>query len=138
MLKRREDWPRRLHAFLRERRAQPYVYGSNDCFWFSHAAVMAMTDSDILPGVAPPMSRLAAARFLLARGYGDVEGLMTALVGPPRDSPKLMGRGDIVSFVNGESDQPHLAIVTGSSAATPGRDGILWVPRMMWRRGWRV
>lgn len=133
---RHSDWPRRLSALIRERRSLPYAYGHNDCFWFIHAAILGMTGADILPGVDRPASRYAAARFLVAGGYGDLEGLVTALLGPPLPTPKCAGRGDIVSFEHG--GERHLGLVTGTGAATPGRDGLLWVPRVLWRTGWQV
>lgn len=140
MLRRLDDWPGRLHALMRQRRFVPYAYGSNDCFWFCQAAILAMTGTDILPGVDRPASRMAAARFLVAGGYGDIEGLVTFLLGPPLASPKLAGRGDIVSFEAPRDpiNERHLALVDGTGAATPGRDGLIWVPRVLWRRGWRV
>ncbi len=41
-------------------------------------------------------------------------------------------------YVNGESGERHLAVVTGADAATPGPQGIVWVPRDQWINGWRV
>jgi len=140
MLHRLDDWPGRLHAFMRARRSIPYAYGTNDCFWFSHAAVLATTGTDILPDIEPPTSRFAAARFLMGAGYGDIEGLMTALVGAPLASPKLAGRGDIVSFetFGDPANERHLAVVDGTGAVTPGRDRMIWVPRVLWRTGWKI
>lgn len=136
MLRRFDDWPARLHAFVRARQSLPYVYGETDCASFAQAAILEMTGIDVMPGVVRPTSRIAAARFLLAGGYGDIEGLATELLGPPLESARLAGRGDIISFeANGEC---HLGVVTGLDAATPGKDGILWVHRALWRRGWRV
>lgn len=135
-LKRRPDWPRRLDAFIRERRSHPYVYGANDCGIWLLAWVAAATGIELLPGLTPPTTARAAARFLLARGHRDVAGLAVELLGPPLPTPKLAGRGDVVAFEQG--GDRHLAIVTGAAAATPGRDGILWVPRPLWQRGWKI
>jgi hypothetical protein len=140
MLRRLDGWPSKLHAFIRERRNMPYEYGVNDCFWFAHGAILAMTSVDIMPGVVPPTSRIAAAKYLLSQGYGDVEDLVTIKLGAPLASTRLAGRGDVVSFTT-EQDahrERHLAVVDGVGAITPGRDRLRWVPRVLWRAGWRV
>lgn len=135
-LTRRPDWPRRLDDFIRERRSRSYAYGRNDCGIWLLAWTQAATGVELLPGLVPPTSARAAARFLLARGHRDVEGLAFELLGAPLPSPRVAGRGDVVSFEG--AGERHLAIVTGAVAATPGRDTLLWVPRSLWKRGWKI
>lgn len=135
-LHRYPDWPRRLSAYVSERRSLPYAYGSNDCGSFVIDGIAAMTGADLLPNVVRPVSAIGAQRFLIVNGYCDVEGLMTALLGDRLPSPKVAQRGDVVSFESG--GETHLALVVSSAAATPGRDGLLWVPRALWRAGWKV
>lgn len=136
MLQRHPDWPQRLSAFIRDRRSVGYEYGTNDCGCLVLDAIAALTGAVLIPSADRPTSRAAAARFLVARGWGDVETMMTALLGPPLATPRLAGRGDVVSFeAQGER---HLALVAGTAAATPGRDGLLWVPRALWVNGWKV
>lgn len=135
-LQRHPDWPAALAALLRERRTTPYVYGATDCGCLVLDAIEAMTGTVLISPADRPTSRVGAARFLLARGYGDVEGMMTALLGPALPTARLAGRGDVVSFdAQGER---HLAVCAGTSAATPGRDGLLWVPRALWLNGWKA
>ena len=135
-LRRVEDWPSRLAIFLRARRFQPYAYGLTDCWSTVRDEVRKITGTDLMPGVILPTTRFGGLRFLVRGGYRDVEGLATALLGPPLDTPKQAGRGDVVSFwAEGE---PHLAIVNGTSAATPAAQGLVWIPRGAWRQGWRV
>lgn len=133
---RRADWPRRLDGFVRERRSRPYAYGSNDCGIWLLAWTLEATGLDLLPGLVPPTTARAAARFLLARGHRDVEGLALELLGLPLPTARLAGRGDVISF-EADGDR-HLAIVTGVVAATPGRDRLLWVPRPLWKLGWKI
>lgn len=133
---RRADWPRRLDGFIRERRSRPYAYGTNDCGVWLLAWTLSATGVELLPGLVPPTTDRAAARFLLARGHRNIEGLATELLGPSLPSARLAGRGDMVSFEGG--GDRHLAIVTGVVAATPGRDELLWVPRALWKRGWKI
>lgn len=136
MLRRRDDWPARLSAFVRAREHVPYVHGETDCACFCQAWIVEATGVDVMPGIDKPRSRIAAARFLVAGGFGDVEGLAAKVLGEPLPFPRLAGRGDIISF-EAEGER-HLAVVVDADAATPGRDGILWVPRVAWINGWRV
>ncbi len=130
------DWPARLAAFIRERRSLPYAYGTNDCCTMVQDWITAATGADPMPGIVRPTSRIAGARFLLSGGYGDVEGLATSVLGQPLPAPRLAGRGDVISFW--ADDEAHLAIVEGVSAVTPTDLGLGWVPRGLWRLGWKV
>lgn len=136
-LVRRPDWPRQLAALFEARRHQPYAYGVNDCAVFMRDAVQAVTGIDVLAGMELPTNWIGAARFLIARGWEDVEEMAAALLGAPLPAPLMAGRGDVVSFrsIDGE---PHLAVVAGSVAGTPGVTGIEWVPMQGWRKAWRV
>lgn len=134
-LTRFEDWANRLSAFFRERQAMPYAYGTNDCGAFVKAGILAMTGEDVL-AIPLPKSRMAAARFLLAGGNADVTALVTRVLGAPLASPRFAGRGDVVAFDQG--GEPHLALAASIAAATPARDGMVWVPRVLWRVAWKV
>ncbi len=136
ILVRRVGWERALVEFIASRRHVPYAYGHNDCCTFVRDAVIALTGTDVMPGVEPPTSRIAGARFLLAGGYGDVEGLATKIFGQPLGAPGFAGRGDVVSFE--ADDEMHLAVSIGVMAATPALEGLAWVPLEIWRNGWKV
>ena len=136
ILVRRVGWERALIEFIGARRHAPYVYGRNDCCTFVRDAILAMTGTDVMPGIKPPTSRIAGARFLLSGGYGDVEGLATKVFGPPLAAPLRARRGDVVSFE--ADDEMHLAISVGVTAATPAMEGLARVPLDIWRNGWKV
>jgi len=71
-MKRRDDWPERLAAFLESRgcylgaQQKPFQWGTNDCAMFTCDAVQEMTGVDL------------AAEF---RGYMDKSGAAAALAG---------------------------------------------------------
>lgn len=136
MLQRLPDWPRRLDAFIRERRSQPFAWGVNDCCTFAEGAVRAQTGVALLAGLARPATRFGAARFLRRRGHRDVAGLATELLGPPLDSPRLARRGDVVCFFGGVADT--LGICTGAHVCAPGRAGLEFLSRSVVRDAWRV
>jgi hypothetical protein len=135
VLVRLDRWPERLSMFLQERKAVPYAYGTNDCCSIVQDCILAITGTDVFPGVVRPTTQVGAARFLLERGFRTPEDLADALL-EPLPTPNLAQRGDVVSFeIEGEF---HLAIVTGSSAETPTTGGLAAVPRAMWRNGWKT
>lgn len=133
--KRYGDWPNRLSAFLRARKSVPYAYGTNCCAAFARDAIIAITGVDVVRRPLPK-SRMAAARFILSGGGRDVADLATRLLGPPLPSPRHAGRGDVVAFEQG--GERHLAISAGVAAATPARDGMVWVPRELWCLAWKI
>lgn len=142
---RRADWPARLDRFIGERRSLPYVYGRNDCgVWVLDWAREAC-GVELMPGFVPPTSARGYRRYLAGRRLHSIEGLALEVLGPPLSSSRLAGRGDVVSFafdapedgMGGEGER-HLAIVTGVEAATPGRDHLVWVPRRLWKLGWKI
>jgi hypothetical protein len=134
VLTRREDWQPRLVELANQWRLRPYRYGESDCGCFMLAAVEAVTGIDLLPGVERPRGWIAAARFFIARGWDDVEGMMNALVGPSsreQDRP-----GDVISYEEG--GDLHLAVRVGDVYLTPGRDGLRMISLRMRRRAWRI
>lgn len=135
-LQRLPDWPARLAAVFEERRHMAYAYGINDCGVIMREAVRAVTGTDVLGGEALGTSWLAAAKFMIRRGWDDVEAAMTDLVGPPLARTAFARRGDIVSFE--ELGERHLAVCVGATAATPGATGLLFVPMTLWCSAWKV
>lgn len=113
----------------------PYRYGINDCGTFMLDAVETMTGVDLLPGVARPRGWLAAAKFLIARGWDDVEAMATALLGTPNEAGASRP-GDVVSFEH--ADELHLAVRVGSDAVTPAAQGLEVVTLRLCRKGWKV
>jgi hypothetical protein len=130
------DWPTRLHRFLRDRRSLPYAWGANDCCAWVQDWVLLATGVDIMPGVTRPTSAIGAAKFLHRHKVANVEGLAIVVLGGPIENTQLAGRGDVVSFW--ANDEPHLAIAAGAAAATPAAEGLVWIPRHLWRHGWKV
>ena len=129
------DWDERLITFVRSRMHVPYRYGVNDCATFSIGAVEAVTGVDLFPGVDRPTSWIGAAKFLLSRGWEDVEDMMTSCLGGP-SLPGPSRVGDLVSFE--ECDAFHLAVRIGDASLTPVTQGLRIVPSSRWRKSWMV
>lgn len=130
------DWQTRLVRVANARRGKPYEYGLTDCWCFAREAVEATTGVVLLPGVESPKGWLAAAKAMMARGWSDVEEMMTALLGEPLGDPLASRPGDIVSYMVG--GEFHLAVRVGDTALSPQRVGLQVIGRSSWRRAWKV
>lgn len=135
-LERLPDWEQRLIDTANERRTLPYAYGVNDCGCFAQAAIKAVTGVTLLEGIELPRGWLAAAKFMMARGWSNIEDTMTDLLGQPMDDPQQSRRGDIVSYEEG--GEFHVAVRVGDCALTPAIGGLAVIPASRWRRWWKV
>lgn len=133
-MKRIEDWPERLLAFIDARREMPFAWGDNDCCTFAADAVREMTGVDPM---AELRGRYDSARSA-ARRVEEAGGIASWLDArlPALASPLLARRGDLVMFE--AQDGPALGVVVGAQAAAAGPEGVTWVPVAQWRRAWRV
>lgn len=129
------DWERRLAAVVNANRATPYAYGSFDCAVFARMAVKAVTGVELLAGIDLPKGWIGAAKFMIARGWGDVEAMTEELLGASV-APDMSRRGDIVSYSDG--GELHLAVRVGDDAVAASPAGLVVVPRPHWRRAWLV
>ncbi len=132
-LRRREDWPERLHACIEARRGTPFAWGIQDCVTFAAACVASMTDEDPLADLPAWGSREEADRALLAEG-----GLLTAVNArfAPCD-PARASRGDLV-LVRSDAPLPALGVCLGAFCAAPGEQGLQFLPMTAARLAWRV
>ncbi|WP_428673723.1 DUF6950 family protein [Reyranella sp.] len=128
------DWKPRLVELANRHRATPYRYGEHDCATFARDAVEAVTGTVLLPEAERQAGWLAAARFMIARGWETVEAMADELL-PPVDAA-LSRPGDIVSFEQG--GELHLAVRMGDAAVSPGLQGLFPVGGGHWHRAWKV
>lgn len=98
-------------------------------------AVAAVTGIELLAGIDPPKGWLGAARFMISRGWADVEEMAEDLLGQSV-AADLSRRGDIVSYADG--GELHLAVRVGDQAVAASPTGLVVVPRVHWRRAWLV
>lgn len=137
-----EAWPGRLVAFIDERRAMPFAWGSNDCCLFAADAVAAITGVDAArKWRGYKTARGAASRIREARGIARLVETAAARHGWPEIAPAFARRGDVVLI---EGDRPvinrrALGIVgPGGGLLLPGDDGLVTLPRAAAVRAWRI
>src|SRR5258708_4686376 len=64
-MKRLEDWVVRLEAFIKERTAQPFKWGSQDCCLFAADAIEAITGVDLAADFRGKYSGAETAKAVL-------------------------------------------------------------------------
>lgn len=134
-MRRRDDWPERLHAFIAERRELAHAWGGHDCCTFSFDWVLEATGEDLMAEWRGRYdSAFGAARMVAESGCADLGDLVATKL--PEIPPLTAQRGDLVMFeaVSG----PALAVVMGVNAAGVGPEGVTWVPMDRWTRAWKV
>lgn len=67
-----KGWERALLDVVARHRAQPFVWGSSDCFTLPLDTIVALTGKDPWPGLHDYDSRIAAARCLTLQGYSSL------------------------------------------------------------------
>jgi len=128
------DWQSRLDACIRERRALPFAWGSQDCALFAADCVEAVTGVDPAADARGTYSDTkGAARMLKKRG--GVEALADEYLGE-RIAPLMVAAGDV--GVIDQEGGPMLAVCVGSHWLAPGVDGLVSLPIEAARVAWRV
>lgn len=133
-MKRFNDWPTRLAAFIEARRARAFSRGVSDCCMFVADAVEAMTGVDYAARWRGFYTSDKAA-FRLLRDYGGVVGVATMMLGPAVPAA-LAGRGDVVVIDAPEGEA--LALCVGDKIAVQGRDGIIFLPMSAAKAAWKI
>jgi hypothetical protein len=143
---RRTDWPERLDAYLVERFASRFQWGSVDCCLFAADALLAMTDTDIAAWFRGRYGNAASAYRALRQfaGHG-VEATFAKLAhehGWHDVEIVLAQRGDVALFRSIMiEDAPFdcgVGIVIGDKMVALGEDGMIAMPVRSAFRTWHV
>lgn len=131
---RRQDWPRRLQQFCRERRRMPFAWGTNDCATLAADWVLEATGADPMYGVRGLWSDARQAMERLAE-LGGMRQAVTDIMGA-EILPTLAQRGDLVLIeIDGRET---LAVCVGDHALGSADAGALLAPMSGAVAAWRV
>lgn len=128
-----QDWQIRFAAFVAERTAAPFAWGSNDCCLFAADAVLALTGVDRAQALRGYASAEEAAR-LVAR-LGGLRQIATDALGPALP-PLMAGVGDVVLVLN--EGREILAVCNGTTALCPAADRMAVLGMEAALAAWRV
>lgn len=128
---RRETWPSDLDDFLKT--VGPFEWGQNDCCLFAANAIEAITGTDPAKSYRGYKTKLGAAKKL--KGL-SIEEVWTKEFGDPVN-PKLLQRGDVVLFQNGQDQS--VGVCLGIQFAAISEDGLIMLDMQKHAiMGWRV
>lgn len=137
LLRRRPDWPERLHAALAAAEAVEFAWGRSDCFTLAMDVVEALTGADPWSHERGRYASAKGAAKRLARvGYSDLGGLFADL--GEQIHPSRARRGDL-GLVRA-LDRSRAAVVCDGHGWVGRRagDGLVRLPRAAAAAAYRI
>jgi hypothetical protein len=139
-MKRVENWPTLLTAYIEERREVPFTWGRADCCLFAADWVRLATDLDPAADLRGKYDSALGARRIIKRRGGLATMVARALtpLGFREVALSLATRGDIIVRDSGDGD--CAGVVLGKESAFVARDGLRFVQTKLQAdaRAWRI
>ena len=131
-----DHWERLFAAAIDTARAKPFVWGVHDCPTFAFETRMILTDGEDIAALwrGRYTTALGGERVMRRLGWASLEDMGRALLGEPRPSVLLAGRGDIVLADSGLG----FGICIGASAVGMAPEGLVTVPLNSCRLAWPI
>ncbi len=136
MLIRYPDWAARLEVFLHANAARFFCYWQWDCCLFVCDAIQAMTGVDLAREYRGCYGSAEEARAL-AKSVRAVAEQVAARHGLFEVSPQHAGRGDVVLIRRPRGHSLGLVVLNGG-VLVAGAKGLMFAPRILAARAWRV
>lgn len=134
LLRHSTAWYEALDAFIAQRRARPFAWGSQDCCTFAADWVQLATGQDPLAGLRGLDTALSARRALAEQG--GLRALWDARLGP-HQAGAFAQAGDL-AMVAQEGGSTAMAVCVGSWLAVPGATQLDMLPVNRAEATWRV
>jgi hypothetical protein len=136
MLRRVDHWERLLASAIDTARVRPFVWGVHDCPTFAFETRMILTDGEDIAALwrGRYTTALGGERVMRRLGWASLEEMGRSLLGEPRPSVLLAGRGDIVLADTGLG----FGICTGASAVGMAPEGLVTVPLSCCQLAWPI
>lgn len=139
-MKRLDNWQELLNAAIRGAQSQAFQWGVFDCAKWVCDAVRATTGTDMYAEFRDKYSTRNAAALVIRNfcggGLAALAEKMANMIGAPEVQVSFARRGDVVLVNEGKYDS--LAIVDDVYALCAGKTGLVRVPRVHWRRAWKI
>lgn len=131
-----EHWERLLAAAIEAARSKPFVWGTHDCPTFAFETRTALTVGEDVAALwrGSYSTALGGERVMRRLGWTSLEDMGRSLLGTPRSSVLLAGRGDIVLADTGLG----FGICVGATAVGIAPEGLVAVPLTSCRMAWAV
>jgi hypothetical protein len=136
---RKSNWPALLALFIEEKKAEPFVWGQNDCCLFVADWVCILTGYLPLSEIRGTYANAREA-IDLAESLGGVDGLWNDIAtkqGWKLCPVSLAQRGDIAAMDSARHG-PSVGVVIGANVLVAGRDGAQQMPLNECTKAWRI
>jgi hypothetical protein len=141
-MKRYDDWPGLLDAFVASRRESPFRWGANDCCLFACDAVLIMTGEDLARGFRDCYATLHGAAKAMRNFGASSVGELADIMAERHDlrvlPPLFAQRGDIVLLDRDLGESLGIVSLHGVEVWAPAEEGLVEVPLSEAQRAWRV
>lgn len=139
-MKRVENWPTLLSAFIEERREVPFTWGKADCCLFAADWVRLATDLDPAADLRGKYDCALGARRIIKQRGGLAAMVAQALIpfGFREVALSLATRGDIIVRDSGDGD--CAGVVLGKESAFVAGAGLRFIQTKLQAdaRAWRI
>ena len=140
-LRRFDNWPELLAAFLAQHRNTPFDWGRFDCALFAADAIHVMTGTDLAEPFRLQYAHAVGARRKLHEFCGGwLEEAMLKICaqhGLEEIPVELAQRGDLLLWLDQEG-HPAAGIADGKNGIFAGKYGLAHVPIVRTDRAWKV
>ncbi len=133
-LKRKQDWPILLSAYLNDRAGMPFVRGKNDCMIFCADCILELTGTDPAPELRNYKTKKGADKIIKSFGK-SIEDIITSKLGEPKPITKAM-RGDIVLFNHNGDPCGGVVDESAKNAAFVTENGLCRIPLKNCLKAW--
>lgn len=138
-LTRFQNWEERFTNYVNEYMNKPFKRGQHDCALFVCNVVLEMTGHDFAEEYRDKYETKEQAYELLKKfGFKDLLQLAKKKGGKPYENLNFAKRGDVVLIQNEEGYSLAIIDLTGRTALTTGKDGLIKVDRGRWLKAWSI
>lgn len=138
-VQRRQDWDKRLIAYIEKVRDQPFKRGEHDCALFVCNCVYEMTGYDLAEDFRGKYdTKKEAFKMLREKGCEDLREIALARGGAPYENINFAKRGDVVLIKNNEGFSLGIVDMSGRFAITTGENCLKYLKKDRWLEVWEI
>lgn len=143
-IKRFDDWPTRLDAFIESRKDYAFSWGSQDCCLFACDCIVEMTGQDLVRQYRNRYHDAAGAQSMLENfsdepmTVGSLASEIAKAHGIEEVPVSFAQRGDVVLVLQDEMESLGVVSLVGDTLWAPGEFGLVEHPLSSAIKAWRI
>jgi hypothetical protein len=134
------SWRRNYDQLILESNTAPFVWGEHDCVMFAAKAIDAQYELGVVAYIKANLAYSNEGEAIdIIEEHGDLEGLVTEVLGVGAIPPALLTVGDVVLYEYGIPGFQHaLAVHDGHQILSPAKVGLTYLHMTRALKGWRL